>query len=45
MKLAIIRRNYSDFGGAEIFINRLVEQLNLDDVITITDSVAAQLGL
>ncbi len=38
MKLAIIRRNYSDFGGAEIFINRLVEQLNLDDVSIISNN-------
>jgi UDP-glucose:(heptosyl)LPS alpha-1,3-glucosyltransferase len=38
MKLAIIRRNYSDFGGAEIFINRLIEQLKLDDVSIISNN-------
>lgn len=36
MRLAIIRRSYSDFGGAEIFINRLLEQLNLEDVSIIS---------
>lgn len=37
MKLAIIRRTYSDFGGAEVFINRLVNSLNLDDVSIISN--------
>lgn len=37
MRLAIIRRTYSDFGGAEIFINRLINQLHLDDVSVISN--------
>ena len=37
MRLAIIRRLYSDFGGAEIFINRLISQLNLEDVSIISN--------